>query len=164
MKMLSNRVFVQSAIIGLVSSVLVGCASYRPEKFDCSNRLSAPLEGIRADISTQQVDEVQPVAVRLNGVSAECYVKNEMIVMDVDAGLKVSRNLKEGLETARVQVPILISKIDNNDKPYDAKSVGFAMAFDKNKDTLYPVVEFQLKLEKDARAVMALTPQIVETD
>jgi len=154
----------QIAITLLSCLAITGCTTFRPEKTDCSDRLSAPFEGMRSDLMTQQVDIPQPVAVRLNGVSAQCYVRNERVIMEVSAGLKVSRDLKEGIEPARVQVPFLISKVNADNQPYDTESLGFVMAFAKNREQLYPVAEFEIRLEQDARAIVALTPQIVETE
>lgn len=155
--------YMQIALVMVLSSTLVACTSFRPEKTDCSNKLTAPIEGMRSDVETREVEQSQPVAVRLNGVSASCHTAKGMVVMDVSAGLKVSRDLSEGIETARVQVPVLVSKIGQDEQPYGADSFGFSMAFAKNKDTLYPVVEFRITLEEGARAVLALTPDIVVT-
>jgi len=143
-------------------SVISGCASLRPKWKDCSDLLSAPKEGMRADIMTSDEDAMQAVEVRLNGVSAQCHSKKGKIYMAVDAGLKLKRQLDEGIEPARVQVPFLISLLDENDQPYDVQSIAFKMAFPKNVDTLYPVSEFELDLKQGARAVIALTPKPVE--
>ena len=148
------------AIAGL--SFMTGCASLRPDWQDCSKLLSAPKEGMRSDVMTIDGDIQQAVEVRLNGVSAQCHTKNNIINMNVSAGLKLKRQLNEGNEPARVQVPFLISLIDDGNTPYDAKSNAFKMAFPKNVDTLYPVTEFDLKLAEGARAVIALTPKPVE--
>ena len=42
-------------------------------------------------------------------------------------------------------------------------ALDFRWHLQKSRDTLYPVVEFRITLEEGARAVLALTPDIVVT-
>ncbi len=152
-----------SLAVGVISlSVLAGCSSLRPEWKDCSRLLSAPKEGMRADILVSDEELEQPVEARLNGVSAQCHGDEGTIYMAVSAGLKLKRELAEGAGVVRLQVPFLISVLDENDQPYDVKSIAYRVAFPKNEDTLYPVSEFKLDVKQGGRVVIALTPEPVD--
>ena len=152
-----------SLAIAIVSlSAVSGCSSIRPDWKDCSHLLSAPKEGMRSDLQFSDGNAHQPVEARLNGVSAQCHGDEDTIYMAVNAGLKVKRDLANGAEVLRLQVPFLISLLDKDDKPYDLNSSGYRVAFPKNEDTLYPVAGFKLELKQGGRAVIALTPEAVD--
>ena len=141
---------------------LVGCLVFLSS---CSSNddvvfcppLSAPLEGARAFVVTDEHRQI--VDVRLNGVSAECTAEaNGDVLMTVNAGLKLTRNLAENAESDIAVVPMMTAILDADDQVVSNDSFGYKNGFDTGLERLLPVVEFELVVPSGGRAVMSLTP------
>ena len=119
--------------------------------------LSAPPEGARAFVVTDEHRQI--VDVRLNGVRALCTVEaNGDVLMEVKAGLKLTRNLAENAEPDIAVVPMMTAILDANDQVVSNDSFGYKHGFDANLERLLPVVEFELVVPSGGRAVISLTP------
>ena len=119
--------------------------------------LSAPPEGARAFVVTDEHQQI--VDVRLNGVRALCSVEaNGDVLMEVKAGLKLTRNLAENAEPDIAVVPMMTAILDANDQVVFNDSFGYKNGFDTDLARLIPVVEFELVVPSGGRAVMSLTP------
>ena len=146
--------------VTLTVFVLSGCSSFRPEPYDCDDKVTAIEIGSRVELVTS--DTVQPVMVRLNGVSASCYPDEEKTVFDVSVGLKITRNLSDSPEVSKFKVPFIIAVIDESETVVGHESFAYRMALSKQKDILYPVVDFQTKAPKDGRIILSLTPETLK--
>ena len=119
--------------------------------------LSAPPEGARAFVMTDEHRQI--VDVRLNGVRAQCTAEaNGDVLMEVKAGLKLTRNLTENAEPDIAVVPIMTAILDADDKVVSNGSFGYKNGFDSDLDRLFPVVEFELVVPSGGRAVVSLSP------
>ena len=119
--------------------------------------LSAPPEGTRAFVMTDEHRQI--VDVRLNGVRAQCTAEaNGDVLMEVKAGLKLTRNLTENAEPAIAVVPMMTAILDADDKVVSNGSFGYKNGFDSDLDRLLPVVEFELVVPSGGRAVISLSP------
>ena len=119
--------------------------------------LSAPPEGMRAFVMTDKHRQI--VDVRLNGVRAQCTAEaNGDVLMEVKAGLKLTRNLAENAEPAIAVVPMMTAILDADDQVVSNSSFGYKKGFDADLDRLLPVVEFELVVPSGGRAVISLTP------
>ena len=143
--------------VTLTVFVLSGCSSFRPEPYACDDKVTAIEIGSRVELITS--DTVQPVMVRLNGVSASCYPDEDNTVFDVSVGLKITRNLTDSPEVSKFKVPFIIAVIDDSETVVGHESFAYRMALSKQKDILYPVVDFQTKAPKDGRIILSLTPE-----
>ena len=145
-----------------IAFVLSGCSSFWSEPYDCDNKVTAIEIGSRVELVTP--DTVQPVIIRLNGVSAYCYPDGDKTVFDVSAGLKITRDLANSREVSRFQVPFIIAIIDETETVVEHESFGYRMALSKHADSLYPVVEFKTEAPKSGRIIISLTPEIIELE
>ena len=119
--------------------------------------LSAPPEGARAFVVTDEHRQI--VDVRLNGVRAQCTAEaNGDVLMTVNAGLKLTRNLAENAEPDIAVVPMMTAILDADDQVVSNDSFGYKNGFDTNLERLLPVVEFELVVPSGGRAVISLTP------
>ena len=119
--------------------------------------LTAPPEGARAFIVTDEHRQI--VDVKLNGVRAQCTAEaNGDILMTVNAGLKLTRNLAENAEPDIAVVPMMTAILDANDQVVANDSFGYMNSFDTDLERLLPVVEFELVVPSGGRAVISLTP------
>ena len=101
----------------------------------------------------------QIVDVRLNGVRALCTVEaNGDVLMEVKAGLKLTRNLAENSEPDIAVVPMMTAILDANDQVVSNDSFGYKNGFDTDLERLLPIVEFELVIPSGGRAVISLTP------
>lgn len=141
----------------LAGCLLQGCAQLRPSLIDCKGRITAAADGARVNIRT--VEQDQPVEARLNGVDAQCYDRGGETVMQVKIGLKVTRDLALNSEVIFLEVPVISAVLDGADQPVSQRSESFRMAFPASKGVLYPVVETQMRLPLEGRAVISLSPQ-----
>ena len=86
--------------------------------------LSAPPEGARAFVMTDEHRQI--VDVRLNGVRAQCTAEaNGDVLMEVKAGLKLTRNLAENAKPDIAVVPMMTAILDANDKVVSNDSFGY---------------------------------------
>ena len=141
---------------------LLGCLAFLSS---CSSNddvvfcppLSAPPEGARAFVVTDERRQI--VDVRLNGVRANCTAKaNGDVLMEVKAGLKMTRNLAENAEPDIAVVPMMTAILDANDQVVFNDSFGYKNGFDTDLERLFPVVEFELVVPSGGRAVISLMP------
>ncbi|MDC0971462.1 hypothetical protein OAS27_05480, partial [Alphaproteobacteria bacterium] len=73
----------------ILSLFLTGCETIRPTWSDCSSRVTAVEEGSRVTLRTP--DDGGEVYARLNGVSALCNEKADMVDVRIKIGLKLVR-------------------------------------------------------------------------
>ncbi len=133
----------------------ISCAS--SEDFVQCPPLSAPTEGVRVYIQTDY--EKQRAEVRLNGVSAQCTLESSGdIMMEVKAGLKLARNLNQGAGADIAIVPLIIAIVDADDNVLLNKQISYKTGFGQDTAKFFPVVEFELIVPVDGRAVISLTP------
>jgi len=119
--------------------------------------LTAPPEGARAFVVTDEHRKI--VDVRLNGVRAQCTAEaNGDVLMTVNAGLKLTRNLAENAEPDIAVVPMMTAILDADDQVVSNDSFGYKNGFDTDLERLLPVVEFELVVPSGGRAVISLTP------
>ena len=119
--------------------------------------LSAPPEGARAFVVTDEHRQI--VDVRLNGVRAQCTAEaNGDVLMEVKAGLKLTRNLAENAEPDIAVVPMMTAILDADDQVVSNNSFGSKKTFDTDRERLLPVVAFDLVVPSGGRAVISLTP------
>ena len=119
--------------------------------------LSAPPEGTRAFVMTDEHRQI--VDVRLNGVRAQCTAEaNGDVLMEVKAGLKMTRNLAENAESDIVVVPMMTAILDVDDQVVFNNRFGYKNGFDTDLERLLPVVEFELVVPSGGRVVISLTP------
>ena len=142
--------------------VLLGCLVFLSS---CSSNddvvfcppLSAPPDGARVFVVTDEYRQI--VDVRLNGVRALCSVEaNGDVLMEVKAGLKLTRNLAENAEPDIAVVPMMTAILDANDQVVFNDSFGYKNGFDTDLERLLPVVEFELVVPSGGRAVVSLKP------
>ena len=142
------------ALLGCL--VLLGSCSSNDDVVFCPP-LSAPPEGARAFVVTDEHRQI--VDVRLNGVRALCTVEaNGDVLMEVKAGLKLTRNLAENAEPDIAVVPMMTAILDANDQVVSNDSFGYKNGFDTDLERLLPIVEFELVIPSGGRAVISLTP------
>ena len=119
--------------------------------------LSAPVEGARAFVVTDE--QKQTVDVRLNGVQAQCTTEADGgILMEVKAGLKMTRDLAQNAAADIAIVPMMTAILDGNDEVLSNEAFGYKTGFDTDLARLLPVVEFELVVPADGRVVISLTP------
>ena len=140
--------------------VLSACSTFEVERFSCSSKVTAVEIGSRVELIS--VDTAQPVEARLNGVSAECYHDDAETVFEVSVGLKVTRDLGDSFEPTLVQVPFLVAVVDAEENIIAHQSFGYKMALSKGKDSLYPVVDFEVDAPKGGRLVLSMTTESIE--
>ena len=140
----------------LVCFVVLSSCSSNDDVVFCPP-LSAPPEGARAFVVTDKQRQV--VDVRLNGVRAQCTAKaNGDVLMEVKAGLKLTRNLAENAKFDIAVVPMMTAILDADDQVVSNDSFGYKNGFDTNLERLLPVVEFELVVPPGGRAVVSLAP------
>lgn len=121
--------------------------------------LSAPPEGARVFVMTDEQQQI--VDVRLNGVRAKCTAEaNGNVLMEVKAGLKLTRNLAENAEPDIAVVPMMTAILDADDQVISNDRFGYKNGFDTDLERLLPVVEFDLVVPSGGRAVISLTPTL----
>ena len=140
----------------LVCFVLLSSCSSNDDVVFCPP-LSAPLEGARSFVVTDEHRQI--VDVRLNGVRAQCTAEaNGDVLMEVKAGLKLTRNLAENAESDIVVVQMMTAILDVDDQVVFNDRFGYKNGFDTDLERLLPVVEFDLVVPSGGRVVISLTP------
>jgi len=141
----------------LLGSVLLFASCSSDDDIVYCPSLTAPPEGARAFILTD--NNQQTVDVRLNGVRADCTAEaNGDVLMEVKAGLKMTRNLAESAEADIAVVPMMTAILDANNTVISNDAFGYKTGFNTDLDRLLPVVEFELVVPAGGRAVISLTP------
>ena len=136
---------------------LSACSVFEPDYYNCKDRLTSYAEGVRSSLTTSIVG--QNVEVRFNGVSARCYDKDDVTIMEVGIGLKVLRDLNDNVEVAPVNVPIASAILDGQDEVLGYETFSYDMQFPDGVRVLYPLVRREFTLKRDGRLVIALTPE-----
>ena len=152
--------FTTAALLAGSVLALSACSTFEPERVSCTNKVTAVELGSRVELTTD--DTAQPAEVRLNGVTAQCYQNGAQTVFEVSAGLKVTRDLADALDTTELQVPFLVAVVDADENITDHKSFGYRMAFSKGTDSLYPVVEFDVDAPQGGRVILSMVTQAIE--
>ena len=148
--------------VTLTAFILSACSAFRPDPYTCDEKVTAIEIGSRVEFLTS--DTLQPIMIRLNGVSASCYSDEDKTVFDVSVGLKITRDLDYSLEVSKFQVPFVIAIIDEAETVFGHESFAYKMALSKRANSLYPVINFQTKAPKDGRIIISLTPETVELE
>ena len=149
-----KQIVTLSLLSGLV--FLTACSFFDDDLVVCPP-LSAPVEGARAFVLTDEHQQV--VDVRLNGVSAECTAESDgNVLMEIKAGMKITRNLSKSSEPDIAVVPIMTAVLDANDNVLSNETFGYKNGFDTDLERLLPVFEFDLVVPADGRAVISLRP------
>ena len=145
----------------LVSAALVaglsGCSVFDPDYYNCKSQISSYAEASRSSVTAQITD--QPVEVRFNSVSARCYDEGDMTIMEIGIGLKVLRDLSDNVEVAPVNVPLAAAIIDGDDNVISHETFSYDMQFTDGGRVIYPLVRRDIRLPKQGRVVLALTPE-----
>ena len=148
-----KKLFIPAMLGSLV--FLASCSS-KDELVFCPP-LSAPVEGARAFVLTDE--QKQTVDVRLNGVRSQCTAEADgSILMEVKVGLKMTRDLAQNAAADIAVVPMMTAILDANDEVLSNEAFGYKTGFDTDLARLLPVVEFELVVPADGRAVISLTP------
>ena len=148
--------------VAITALMLSGCSNFRSEPYACDDKVTAVEIGSRVELVTP--DTVQSIMIRLNGVSASCYIDKDKTIFDVSVGLKITRNLAESAEVSKFQVPFIIAIIDEGETVVEHQSFAYRMAFAKLTDSLYPVVDFKTEVPKDGRIILTLTPETIKLE
>ena len=93
--------------VTLIAFVLSACSAFRPDPYACDETVTAIEIGSRVELFT--ADTFQPIMIRLNGVSASCYLDEDKTVFDVSVGLKITRDLADSAAVTKFQVPFIIA-------------------------------------------------------
>lgn len=148
--------------VTLTAFVLSACAVVRPDPYPCDSKVTAIEIGSRVELITP--DTLQPVKIRLNGVSARCFPYEDEILFDVSVGLKISRDLADSSEVSKIQVPFIVAIIDEAETVTGHESFAYRMALSKRTENLFPVVDFKVKAPKNGRIILSLTPKTIDLD
>ena len=90
---------------------------------------------------------------------AQCTAEaNGDVLVEVKAGLKMTRNLAENAESDIVVVQIMTAILDVDDQVVFNDRFGYKNGFDTDLERLLPVVEFDLVVPSGGRVVISLTP------
>ncbi|EHI49263.1 hypothetical protein HIMB100_00008330 [SAR116 cluster alpha proteobacterium HIMB100] len=155
-----NSVISAGGLLAGTALLLSACSTFEPERFACNSKVTAVELGTRVQLVSSETS--QPVEARLNGVTAQCYLDDDETVFEVSVGLKLTRDLAVSGEATGVQVPFVVAVVDGNEKVKNHDSFGYRMAFAKNNDSLYPVVEFEIEAPKDGRIILSMTTQNID--
>lgn len=140
--------------------LLGGCTAFKPETYNCDDRLTAPAAGARVTLRT--LDTGKTAEARFNGVSTVCETKDQTIEMQIKAGLTVKRSEADIGEVAPAEVPIIIAVLDDQETLVQNQSTSYRVAFDSGVTKLYPVANLSVDLPLGGRVVISLAPQIVK--
>ena len=140
--------------------LLSACSTFEPERFACNSKITAVELGSRVQLVSSETS--QPVEARLNGVSAQCYFDDDETVFEVSVGLKLTRDLTVSGDATGLQVPFVVAVVDGNEQVTSHDSFGYRMAFAKDNDSLYPVVDFEIDAPKDGRIILSMTTESIE--
>jgi hypothetical protein len=78
--------------------------------------------------------------------------------MEVKAGLKMTRNLAQNAAADIANVPMMTAILDANDEVLSNEALDYKIGFNTDLARLLPLVEFELVVPADGRAVISLTP------
>ena len=150
----------KSIFLILFALFLFGCETLRPLTLECHSRITAVEEGSRVTLRT--LENGTTAQARLNGVSAVCREKDDIVHMRIKVGLKIIRDTDEKSEAVILELPLLLAVLNSKDEVKSYESVSFKMAFPENKSAIYPVINTKIKKPKFGRVVITLAPDIVK--
>lgn len=143
----------------LAGTLLTGCSAFEPDYYKCDSRITSFEQGARATLTSQNTNQI--VEVRFNGVSGLCYDDDGDIQAEVGIGLKVLRDLTDGVDVAPVVVPMMAAVLDSDDNVIETSSFVYTMQFTDGSPVIYPLVRRDFTLPADGRLILSLTPELV---
>ena len=150
----------KSIFLIFLSLFLAGCETIRPSYQECNNRITAIEEGSRVTVRT--LENGNTAEARLNGVTALCNEKDEIIKMRIKLGLKVARDTVQSRESVILELPLLIAILNSKDEVKSYESLSFKMAFPENKEVIYPVINTKVEIPNYGRVVISLVSEIIK--
>ena len=144
----------------ILSLFLIGCETIRPIWSDCSSKVTAFEEGSR--VTLRAPDDGGEVQARLNGVSALCNEKADMVAMRIKIGLKLVRGLSQNENVVELELPLLIAILDSQDTVESYETVSYKMTFPSGTSTLYPVITPKTQMQKSGRVILSLAPKVLK--
>ena len=144
----------------ILSLFLTGCETIRPTWSDCSSRVTAVEEGSR--VTLRSPDDGGEVYARLNGISALCNEKADMVDVRIKIGLKLVRGLSQNENAVELELPVLIAILDSQDIVESYETVSYKMTFPSGTNTLYPVITPKTQMQKSGRVILSLAPKVIK--
>ena len=119
--------------------------------------ITASQEGVRVSMRADKTGQLFDV--RLNGVEASCSAtKLGSVAMKISVGLKMKRDLGQGIEADIVEIPMMTAIVGSDNRVIDNARVSSKAGFSKNEAVKYPVATLNQILPADARLVISLLP------
>ena len=150
----------KSIFLILLTSFLIGCETLMPSPLECDSHITAVEEGSRVTLRT--LENGNTAQARLNGVSAVCSEKDDIVHMRIKVGLKIVRDINEKSEAVVFKLPILLAVLNSKDEVKSYESVSFKMAFPENSEVIYPVINTKIKKLNSGRVVISLAPETLK--
>ena len=150
----------KSIFLILFALILTSCQTLRPSTLECDSRITAVEEGSRVTLRT--LENGATAQARLNGVSAVCIEKDDIVHMRIKVGLKIVRDINEKSEAVVFKLPLLLAVLNSKDEVRSYESVSFKMAFPENSEVLYPVINTKIKKPNSGRVVISLAPETLK--
>ncbi|MEK9850059.1 MAG: hypothetical protein VW665_06080 [Candidatus Puniceispirillum sp.] len=147
----------QTTLSGILcAAFLLGACASNQQTTACP-AITAPEEGVRVLVLSDETN--QPIEVRLNGVKASCSkLKSDMVLMEINLGLKVKRNLNANDGNGSVGIPVLTAIVAENGKVIRNDRQIYVAGYKEGEAVKYPVAEFDQKVPAGARLVISLAP------
>ena len=153
MRAKTNILIFGATIVAMLT--LAGCVT-TGDAVPCPS-ITAPEEGVRASIRADETGQLFDV--RLNGVEAKCSVaKFGSVAMEISVGLKMKRDLGQGIESDIVEIPMMTAIVGPDNRVIDNVRVSSKAGFSKNEAVKYPVATLDQVVPVDARLVISLVP------
>ncbi len=150
----------KSIFLILLTLFLIGCETLMPSPLECDSRITAVEEGSRVTLRT--LENGNTAQARLNGVSAVCSEKDDIVHMRIKVGLKIVRDINEKSEAVVFTLPLLLAVLNSKDEVKSYESVSFKMAFPENSEVIYPVINTKIKKPISGRVVISLAPETLK--
>ena len=143
----------------MLATALSACSAFQPDYYNCDNKVTSYAQGVRSSLLT--TINAQDVEVRMNGVSAQCYDEGTGVNAELAIGLKVSRDLEEGVAVDPVLVPMAAAIISADETVLETVSFSYTMQFISGAETIYPLVRREFVIPKGGRVILSLTPELL---
>ena len=150
----------KSIFVIILSLFLIGCETISPTLRDCSSKVTAVEEGSRVTLRT--LDDGGEAQARLNGVSALCNEKADIVSMRIKIGLKLVRDLSQNEDVVELELPLIIAILDLQDTVESYESVSYKMTFPSRTSTIYPVILPKTQVQKSGRVIISLAPKVIK--
>ena len=79
--------------------------------------------------------------------------------MALTVGLKLERNLDEGMDADVVAVPMMTAVVDEQQEVISNSEFGYRVGFETGKNQQYPTVEIEKIVPLNSRLVISLKPK-----